>query len=94
MPGKTPIISMWQKGKTVAKTEIGMATRFLGDRNGVRTPMQWSVGWNARFLEAAEPEQFVFAGDFSKSRLRLTRQLTVDSASKGRRLLGCRGRSR
>ena len=29
---------------------------YLGDRNGVRTPMQWTGGWNAGFSEA-DPEQ-------------------------------------
>ena len=29
--------------------EIGMGDNiYLGDRNGVRTPMQWNAGWNAR----------------------------------------------
>lgn len=33
--------------------EIGMGDNiFLGDRNGVRTPMQWSGGWNAGFSTA------------------------------------------
>lgn len=37
--------------------EIGMGDNvYLGDRNGVRTPMQWSGGWNAGFSEA-DPEQ-------------------------------------
>jgi maltose alpha-D-glucosyltransferase/alpha-amylase len=37
--------------------EIGMGDNvFLGDRNGVRTPMQWNGGWNAGF-SAADPEQ-------------------------------------
>ena len=36
--------------------EIGMGDNVhLGDRNGVRTPMQWSGGWNAGF-SAADPE--------------------------------------
>ena len=31
--------------------EIGMGDNInLGDRNGVRTPMQWNGGWNAAFL--------------------------------------------
>ena len=30
--------------------EIGMGDNiYLGDRNGVRTPMQWNGGWNAGF---------------------------------------------
>src|SRR5207247_10615283 len=34
--------------------EIGMGDNiFLGDRNGVRTPMQWSGGRNAGFSRAA-----------------------------------------
>ncbi|MCG3113203.1 MAG: maltose alpha-D-glucosyltransferase [Candidatus Manganitrophus sp. SB1] len=37
--------------------EIGMGENiYLGDRNGVRTPMQWSGGWNAGF-STADPEQ-------------------------------------
>jgi len=37
--------------------EIGMGDNTkLGDRNGVRTPMQWSGGWNGGF-SAAEPEK-------------------------------------
>ena len=36
--------------------EIGMGDNiYLGDRNGVRTPMQWDGGWNAGF-SAADPE--------------------------------------
>ncbi len=36
--------------------EIGMGDNvFLGDRNGVRTPMQWSGGWNAGF-STSDPE--------------------------------------
>jgi maltose alpha-D-glucosyltransferase/alpha-amylase len=36
--------------------EIGMGDNVhLGDRNGVRTPMQWNGGWNAGF-SAADPE--------------------------------------
>lgn len=36
--------------------EIGMGDNiYLGDRNGVRTPMQWSGGWNAGF-SSADPE--------------------------------------
>jgi maltose alpha-D-glucosyltransferase/alpha-amylase len=37
--------------------EIGMGDNVhLGDRNGVRTPMQWSAGTNAGFSDA-DPEQ-------------------------------------
>jgi maltose alpha-D-glucosyltransferase / alpha-amylase len=37
--------------------EIGMGDNiYLGDRNGVRTPMQWSGGWNGGF-SPADPEQ-------------------------------------
>ena len=33
--------------------EIGMGDNVhLGDRNGVRTPMQWDAGWNAGFSKA------------------------------------------
>ncbi len=47
MPG-TPIVYYGD--------EIGMGDNvFLGDRNGVRTPMQWNGGWNAGFSEA-DPE--------------------------------------
>ncbi len=36
--------------------EIGMGDNvYLGDRNGVRTPMQWTGGWNAGFSNA-DPE--------------------------------------
>ncbi|MGH9404186.1 MAG: maltose alpha-D-glucosyltransferase [Terriglobia bacterium] len=36
--------------------EIGMGDNiYLGDRNGVRTPMQWNGGWNAGF-STADPE--------------------------------------
>ena len=36
--------------------EIGMGDNVnLGDRNGVRTPMQWSGGWNGGF-STADPE--------------------------------------
>ncbi|HWG59313.1 MAG TPA: maltose alpha-D-glucosyltransferase [Candidatus Acidoferrales bacterium] len=48
MPG-TPIIYYGD--------EIGMGDNvYLGDRNGVRTPMQWSGGWNAGF-SIADPER-------------------------------------
>ncbi len=37
--------------------EIGMGDNiYLGDRNGVRTPMHWNSGWNAGF-SAADPER-------------------------------------
>jgi maltose alpha-D-glucosyltransferase/alpha-amylase len=37
--------------------EIGMGDNiYLGDRNGVRTPMQWSGGWTAGF-SSADPER-------------------------------------
>ncbi len=37
--------------------EIGMGDNInLGDRNGVRTPMQWSGGWNGGF-STAEPDR-------------------------------------
>ena len=36
--------------------EIGMGDNiYLGDRNGVRTPMQWNGGWNGGF-STADPE--------------------------------------
>jgi maltose alpha-D-glucosyltransferase/alpha-amylase len=41
--------------------EIGMGDNVhLGDRNGVRTPMQWNGGWNAGFSEA-DPESLYAA---------------------------------
>jgi len=41
--------------------EIGMGDNiFLGDRNGVRTPMQWDGGWNAGF-SSADPESLYAA---------------------------------
>src|SRR3712207_3741604 len=44
MPG-TPIVYYGD--------EIGMGDNvFLGDRNGVRTPMHWNGSWNAGFSEA------------------------------------------
>ena len=37
--------------------EIGMGDNInLGDRNGVRTPMQWNGGWNGGF-STADPER-------------------------------------
>ncbi|MCL5670633.1 MAG: maltose alpha-D-glucosyltransferase [Acidobacteria bacterium] len=37
--------------------EIGMGDNiYLGDRNGVRTPMQWNGGWNGGF-STCDPEQ-------------------------------------
>jgi maltose alpha-D-glucosyltransferase/alpha-amylase len=37
--------------------EIGMGDNiYLGDRNGVRTPMQWNNGWNAGF-SSTDPER-------------------------------------
>jgi len=37
--------------------EIGMGDNvYLGDRNGVRTPMQWNGGWNAGF-STTDPER-------------------------------------
>jgi maltose alpha-D-glucosyltransferase/alpha-amylase len=37
--------------------EIGMGDNiYLGDRHGVRTPMQWNGGWNGGF-SAADPER-------------------------------------
>ncbi len=48
MPG-TPIIYYGD--------EIGMGDNiYLGDRNGVRTPMQWNGGWNAGF-SSSYPER-------------------------------------
>jgi maltose alpha-D-glucosyltransferase / alpha-amylase len=37
--------------------EIGMGDNvYLGDRNGVRTPMQWNAGWNGGF-STTDPER-------------------------------------
>src|SRR5258708_25940734 len=48
MPG-TPVIYYGD--------EFGMGDNiYLGDRNGVRTPMQWNGGWNGGF-SAADPER-------------------------------------
>src|SRR5262245_18967525 len=39
--------------------ELGMGDNiFLGDRNGVRTPMQWNAGWNAGF-SPTDPERLL-----------------------------------
>ncbi len=41
--------------------EIGMGDNiYLGDRNGVRTPMQWDGGWNSGF-SSADPESLYAA---------------------------------
>ena len=43
--------------------EIGMGDNiYLGDRNGVRTPMQWSGGWNGGF-STADPGSSLLAAD-------------------------------
>ena len=40
--------------------EIGMGDNYyLGDRNGVRTPMQWNSDKNAGFSEADHRELFL-----------------------------------
>ena len=45
--------------------EIGMGDNiYLGDRNGVRTPMQWSADRNAGFSRA-NPQTLVSAGQSS-----------------------------
>ena len=50
--------------------EIGMGDNvYLGDRNGVRTPMQWSGGWNGGF-STRRPRAALPAADL-ESRLRL-----------------------
>ena len=55
MPG-TPIVYYGD--------EIGMGDNiYLGDRNGVRTPMQWNSAANAGF-SSADPEASVRACDF------------------------------
>ncbi len=39
--------------------EIGMGDNvYLGDRNGVRTPMQWNGSWNSGFSEADQAALF------------------------------------
>ncbi len=52
--------------------EIGMGDNIsLGDRNGVRTPMQWSGGWNAGF-STADPEK-LYAPTDSRSGIWVSR---------------------
>ena len=47
--------------------EIGMGDNvYLGDRNGVRTPMQWSGGWNAGF-SSADPERLAQPLDLERA---------------------------
>ena len=60
--------------------EIGMGDNiYLGDRNGVRTPMQWSGGWNGGF-STADPERLAQPADL-QSALRLSgRQRRVAEA--------------
>ncbi len=55
--------------------EIGMGDNiYLGDRNGVRTPMQWNGGWNAGF-SGADPERLAFSRS-SRTRSTATRRST------------------
>ena len=60
--------------------EIGMGDNiYLGDRNGVRTPMQWSGGWNGGF-STADPERLYQPAHLQR-RLRLPgRQRRVPEA--------------
>ena len=47
--------------------EIGMGDNvYLGDRNSVRTPMQWSGGLNAGF-STADPERLVAAAGLERA---------------------------
>ena len=51
--------------------EIGMGDNVnLGDRNGVRTPMQWDGGWNGGF-SSADPENALFP-DHAESGVRIS----------------------
>ena len=49
---------------------------YLGDRNGVRTPMQWNGGWNAGF-STADPERL--ASPSSRTPSTATRRSTSTS---------------
>ncbi len=50
--------------------EIGMGDNvYLGDRNGVRTPMQWQGGWNARIFRRRSRESLFAARTESGLRL-------------------------
>ena len=60
--------------------EIGMGDNVnLGDRNGVRTPMQWNGGWNGGF-SACRSRGPVFAAD-AESGVRLSRSSTCNRRS-------------
>ncbi len=58
--------------------EIGMGDNiWLPDRNGVRTPMQWSAGLNAGFSDAAPPALYspIISGEeYAPSRVNVERQ--------------------
>ena len=55
--------------------EIGMGDNiYLGDRNGVRTPMQWSADRNAGFSRA-NPQK-LYLPDHHRSRISLTKRST------------------
>ena len=48
--------------------EIGMGDNvYLGDRNGVRTPMQWTGDRNARLLDRRSVAAVRAAGDRTRS---------------------------
>ena len=58
--------------------EIGMGDNmFLGDRNGVRTPMQWSSDKNAGFSRAS-PQALCLPSD-CRSRNIITRAINVEA---------------
>jgi glycosidase len=67
--------------------EIGMGDNvYLGDRNGVRTPMQWNGGWNAGF-SMADPERLWLD--------RRTSSAAARSSSSSPRIIACsRSRAR
>ncbi len=71
--------------------EIGMGDNvFLGDRNGVRTPMQWSADRNAGFSRA-NPQRLVPAGQH-RSRVSL-RDQSMSKRSRTTRTRCCGGPS-
>ena len=75
--------------------EIGMGDNvFLGDRNGVRTPMQWTGDRNAGFSRA-DPQR-LFAPPIMDPRLRLSKRSTSRrrSAPRRRSSTGCGACSR
>ena len=80
--------------------EIGMGDNvYLGDRNGVRTPMQWTGGWNAGF-STADPERLfaqpVLNPVFSYQAINVESQRRQDSSLLNwtKRLIGVRQSTR